>query len=166
VPLRGVRHRLKFLGAGSRNGVVRPSAPDGAAGAQPLPVLEISGGPAHAPRRLRDWLEAEARKDLDERVRWHAANIGVRPRALTLRDQKSRWGSCSSTGRLSFSWRLILAPPPVLDYVAAHEVAHLVEMNHGARFWRLVKRTMPDMDKARMWLRENGTELHRYGLDE
>ena len=79
-----------------------------------------------------------------------------------LRDQSSRWGSCSTTRVLSFSWRLILAPPNVLDYVAAHEVAHLAQMNHGPKFWALVAKTMPQMEEARAWLRVYGMDLHRY----
>ena len=82
---------------------------------------------------------------------------------ISIRDQTTRWGSCSSRGHLSFSWRLVLAPPHVLDYVAAHEVAHLQEMNHGPRFWELVRITMPHMDEARNWLKENGAKLHSYG---
>ena len=83
-----------------------------------------------------------------------------------MRDQSSRWGSCSNTGVLSFSWRLILAPPHVLDYLAAHEVAHLVELNHSARFWRLVERICPDFERAKVWLDVHGTDLHRYGLPD
>jgi predicted metal-dependent hydrolase len=81
-----------------------------------------------------------------------------------VRDQSSRWGSCSTTGALSYSWRLILAPPFVLEYLAVHEVAHLVEMNHSARFWRLVNRLCPDVARAKVWLDVHGTDLHRYGL--
>ena len=106
-----------------------------------------------------------AQAALSERVQWHAENLGLRPRRVTIRDQVSRWGSCSSARVLSFSWRLILAPAFVLDYVAAHEVAHLKEMNHGPRFWAAVKRTFPRMDEARRWLRRHGAELHRYGLE-
>ena len=100
--------------------------------------------------------------ELDVRVRYHAARLGVRPKRIVLRDQSSRWGSCSTTRVLSFSWRLILAPPHVLDYVAAHEVAHLAQMNHGPKFWALVARTMPQMEEARAWLRVYGMDLHRY----
>ena len=117
---------------------------------------------AHELGDARGDLGAEARKDLDERVAWHAANLGVRVRHIGLRDQTTRWGSCSANGFLSFSWRLILAPPHVLDYVAAHEVAHLIEMNHGARFWKLVARSVPRLDEAKHWLRHEGTDLHRY----
>jgi len=80
-----------------------------------------------------------------------------------VRDQSSRWGSCSNTGVLSFSWRLILAPPYVLDYLAAHEVAHLVELNHSPKFWRLLKRLNPDCERAKAWLDVHGSDLHRYG---
>jgi predicted metal-dependent hydrolase len=80
-----------------------------------------------------------------------------------VRDQTSRWGSCSSTGVLSFSWRLILTPPFVLDYLAAHEVAHLVEMNHSRRFWRLLARACPATQRAKAWLQVHGSDLHRYG---
>ncbi len=82
-----------------------------------------------------------------------------------MRDQTTRWGSCSTSGALSFSWRLVLAPPFVLDYLAAHEVAHLGHMNHGPRFWALVERTMPRHEEARTWLRKHGASLHRYGAE-
>jgi len=81
---------------------------------------------------------------------------------ITVRDTASRWGSCSSTRSLSFSWRLILAPSFVLDYVAAHEVAHLAQMNHGPKFWALVARHCPDLEKARVWIRRHGRDLHSY----
>jgi hypothetical protein len=93
-----------------------------------------------------------------------AAALGVPIKRITVRDQSSRWGSCSTTGLLSFSWRLILAPSHVLDYLAAHEVAHLVEMNHSPRFWRLVQRLCPGHGHAKAWLDAHGADLHRYGL--
>lgn len=127
IPLRGRAHRICFIGP------VR-GAPTVSLESGEIQRLRVAGRPEHAARRLKDWLVAEAHKDLDERVGWHAANLGVRVRRIGLRDQTTRWGSCSANGYLSFSWRLILAPPHVLDYVAAHEVAHLLEMNHGARF--------------------------------
>ena len=117
------------------------------------------------PRRLRDWLTTEARRDIVERVNRHAANLGLHAGRVTVRDQKSRWGSCSTTGALSFSWRLIMAPSFVLDYVAAHEVAHLAEINHGPRFWALVARTMPQTEEAKRWLLTFGSDLHRYGCE-
>ena len=159
VPLRGVDHEIIFAGARPGRPVVEiaPALPGR------WPRLVVSGSAEHAARRLRDWLIAEAERDLDQRVTAHAARLGLRVRRITLRDQKSRWGSCSSGGHLSFSWRLVLAPPLVLDYVAAHEVAHLAEMNHGPNFWRLVQRTMPDLHEARTWLRLHGSDLYRYG---
>ena len=81
-----------------------------------------------------------------------------------MRDQSSRWGSCSTTGVLSYSWRLILAPPFVLDYLAVHEVAHLIEMNHSSRFWRLVNSVCSDANRAKLWLDIHGTDLHRFGM--
>jgi predicted metal-dependent hydrolase len=157
IPVRGTDHIVRFVGPRLKGAVVEFEQL-----ASGMPVLEIKGVTENAPRRLRDWLYAEARRDLDQRVAFHAHRLGLRARRLSVRDQGSRWGSCSTSGMLSFSWRLILAPPIVLDYVAAHEVAHLAEMNHGPRFWALVRRTMPDMDVAKAWLLKHGQELHRY----
>lgn len=126
------------------------------------PVIRVAARPEHAPRRVHDWLKREARRHIDERVLAYAAELDVRPKRITIRDTSSRWGSCSSARTLSFSWRLILAPPFVLDYVVAHEIAHLREMNHGPRFWRLVERLVPDIEKPQAWLGENGALLHRY----
>jgi predicted metal-dependent hydrolase len=123
----------------------------------------VPGDAAHVPRRLTDWLKAQAKAELQSVSQNYATAMQVKFKKLTVRDQKSRWGSCSATGDLSYSWRLILAPPEVLDYVAAHEVAHLKEMNHGPKFWRLVVTHCKTAKQARRWLRENGRELHRYG---
>jgi predicted metal-dependent hydrolase len=162
VPLRGVLHRVVFAGRRERGSpVVEIVGMDGG-GRQ----IIVSGDLEHAPRRLLDWFAAEARRDIEVRVAVHAAVLGLKPRRIAVRDQVSRWGSCSTTGVLSFSWRLILAPPDVLDYVAAHEVAHLKEMNHGPRFWALCRQAMPAMDAARLWLRASGMDLHRYGVAE
>lgn len=128
-----------------------------------MPQLCVAGDPDHLPRRVKDWLKREARSDLDEAVSRYGKALRVRPRRISLRDQSSRWGSCSASGTLSFSWRLVLAPAFVLDYVAAHEVAHMREMNHGAKFWTHVDRVCPHMEEAREWLRIHGPDLHRYG---
>ena len=157
IPVRGELHRLSFTGP--RHGAPVVSA--GRSGNQRW--LEVAGRIEHAARRLQDWLIAEARCDLDERVTRHAHRLGVRARRITLRDQATRWGSCSANGLLSFSWRLILAPSFVLDYVAAHEVTHLLEMNHGPRFWKLVARLVPRLEEAKAWLRKEGASLYRYG---
>jgi hypothetical protein len=156
LPLRGEPHVLKFA-AGEAGGVTRRPECGGA-------TLVIGGPPARAPRRLKEWLIGEARRDLDAAVLRHARKLSLRPKRIAVRDQASRWGSCSTTGLLSFSWRLILAPPLVLDYVAAHEVAHLAEMNHGPRFWALVRTSMPRLEEAKLWLARHGMELHRYDV--
>ena len=114
-------------------------------------------------RRVRDFLMAEARRELGERARAKAERIGARVAAVTIRDTRSRWGSCSATGRLSFSWRLILTPEPVLDYVVGHEVAHLREMNHSPRFWALCAELTAEVAGPRVWLKANGARLLRYG---
>jgi len=95
-----------------------------------------------------------------------AQALGAKVKRLSIRDQSSRWGSCTSAGSLSFSWRLILAPPYVLDYLAAHEVAHLVEMNHSARFWRVVGKVCGHVERAKTWLDTHGNDLHRYGVED
>jgi predicted metal-dependent hydrolase len=157
IPLRGRPHRICLTAPARGTPVVSIETP-----ARGMPRLNVAGRPEHAARRLKDWLLGEAHKDLDGRVAWHARKLGVRARHITLRDQTSRWGSCSANGLLSFSWRLILAPSYVLDYVAAHEVAHLVEMNHGPRFWKLVAASIPRLEEAKHWLSHEGTDLHRY----
>ena len=156
IPLRGDAHRVVFTGPGRRGPVERRSTPS-------YPELRVSGRPEHAPRRLKDWLAKEAHRSLDERVSFHAKRLGVTAKRIAVRDQASRWGSCSTTGVLSFSWRLIMAPAEILDYVAAHEVAHLREMNHGPRFWALVDKAVPGMEEAKRWLQIYGMDLHRYG---
>jgi predicted metal-dependent hydrolase len=158
IPLRGQAHRVCFTGQSRARAIVEvvPSAGG-------LPRLNVSGRLEHAPRRLKDWLVEQARGDLDACVAEHALRLGVKARRITLRDQTSRWGSCTASGLLAFSWRLILAPTQVLDYVAAHEVAHLREMNHGPRFWKHVARAMPRLEDAKRWLRNHGADLHRYG---
>ena len=165
MPLRGEPHRVVFAG---RNATA-PGSKDKVRGTvrccarAEYPELQVIGAPEHAPRRLREWLCTEALRDLDQRVAWHAERLRLKPKRIAVRDQSSRWGSCSTTGVLSFSWRLILAPSQILDYVAAHEVAHLKEMNHGPRFWALVRESMPAMDEAKRWLQIYGMDLHRYG---
>ena len=160
-PLRGVPHEIAFEPAIRGAGVIDIAPRAG----RRVPVVSVRGSAEHGPRRLRDWLYAEAARDLHVAVSRYAKALGVKPLRITLRDQKTRWGSCSSAGQLSFSWRLLLAPPVVLDYVAAHEVAHLVHMNHGPRFWRLVDRIMPRSGEAKAWLRIHGMDLYRYDLD-
>ena len=156
LPLRGVDHRIAHR-QGARGTVWIESS-----GGEPL--LCVAGAEPHIPRRVRDYLKRQAKADLETASRLAAAALGVAIKRVSVRDQSSRWGSCSTTGVLSYSWRLILAPPFVLDYLAAHEVAHLVEMNHSPAFWRLVERICPSMDRAKAWLDAYGTGLHRYGM--
>jgi predicted metal-dependent hydrolase len=156
VPLRGLDHRIEHRHR-ARGTVWRELSPDGAH------LLCVAGDAPHVARRIADHLKREARRDLEAASRRYAALLGVAVRRVSIRDQASRWGSCSTSGVLSFSWRLILAPPFVLDYLAAHEVAHLVEMNHSPRFWRAVLRICADTRRAKAWLDAHGADLHRYG---
>jgi predicted metal-dependent hydrolase len=157
VPLRGVEHRIEHR-LGVRGTVWLEKRAD-------ENLLCVAGDEAHVSRRLRDFLKREAKYDLEVATRHAAQALGVHFRRISLRDPSSRWGSCSSTGVLSYSWRLILAPSFVLEYLAAHEVAHLVEMNHSPHFWRLVERIYPRVGRAKAWLNAHGSDLHRYGLD-
>lgn len=118
--------------------------------------------PERTPARLAAFLKTHARDALAEAAARHAAALGRPHGSITLRDTRSRWGSCSAAGDLMFSWRLIMAPPAVLDYVAAHEVAHLAEMNHSPAFWATVARLHPGFEPQRRWLHANAAALHRY----
>ncbi|MCX2724759.1 M48 family metallopeptidase [Roseibium salinum] len=156
IPLRGEDHII--IPTGKLRGLVTVGrSEDG------LPALFVPGAEDHVPRKVTSWLKDQARADLSGRAGLHAKTIGRKIAAISIRDTKSRWGSCASNGRLSFSWRLVLAPSDILDYVAAHEVAHLKEMNHSARFWRLCEQLAPQTPRARLWLKENGLQLHGYG---
>ena len=159
IPLRGIAHRIVHR-PGVRGTVWCETAPGGEQ------LLCVAGEAPHLERRVDDYLRREAKRDLEAASRRAAAELGVAIRRVSVRDQSSRWGSCSTTGVLSYSWRLILAPRNVLDYLAVHEVAHLVEMNHSPRFWRLVLRLCPDCGRAKAWLDANGNDLHRYGVSD
>ena len=152
APFEGVPHRI----------VLDPSA-RGVRRLEAERVIAVGCAPDHVNRRVADWMKAEARARITARVDAHAEALGVRRGRIVVRDPASRWGSCSQSGALSFSWRLVMAPPAMLDYVAAHEVAHLVHMNHSLRFWRLVARLGVDARAARSWFAANGMALHRWG---
>lgn len=126
--------------------------------------LLLPGGPGTLPARLAAFLRAAARDRLAAACDRHARTLGKPYRRLALRDPRSRWGSCTGTGDLMFSWRLVLAPPPVLDYVAAHEVAHLARMDHSPGFWAVVQGLCPGFEAEREWLRREGAGLHRLRL--
>ena len=159
VPLRGEPHRITHRG-GARGTVWTERDGNGER------LLCVAGHAPHLHRRVSDFLRREAKHELEAASRRHARELGLDVRRVNVRDQSSRWGSCSSTAVLSFSWRLILAPSYVLDYLAAHEVAHLVEMNHSARFWRVVNRLIPGHERPKAWLDAHGADLHRYGLQD
>jgi hypothetical protein len=124
--------------------------------------LQVPGDAAQAGVRVAAFLKTRARDRLAQASDHYAHRIGRRYRTLTLRDTRSRWGSCTAEAGLMYSWRLVMAPPLVLDYVAAHEVAHLAEMNHSARFWAIVADLMPDYARHRNWLKTEGHVLHSY----
>jgi len=150
VPLLGVPHPVRHV-PGARRGVwVEDSE------------ILVSGLPEHVGRRTADFLKTEAKRLIAPRAQDMAARLGRKPGRITVKDTKSRWGSCSSSGDLAFSWRLVLAPEQILDYVVAHEVAHLVQMNHSPAFWAVVESLVGDHRPARRWLKINGAGLHRF----
>jgi predicted metal-dependent hydrolase len=152
VPLFGEPHRVRHRGD-VRGTVWREGG-----------EIHVAGHAEHLPRRLRDWLTAELRRELVPLVHAKAARVERPVKRVTLRDSRSRWGSCGPDGGLSFSWRLVFAPRDVLDYLVAHEVAHLVHLNHGPRFWTLAEALCDGpMDEPRAWLRANGEILLQYG---
>jgi predicted metal-dependent hydrolase len=109
---------------------------------------------------IEAWLKDLARARIDEAIATHATALGVSPRSVTVRDPRSRWGSASRQGRVSLSWRLLLAPPEALETVVIHELAHLRVFGHGPRFWALVASRRPDHQIWRRWLHDHATELH------
>lgn len=151
LPLRGIEHEIRHLPG--RRGIVSVDALRS--------LINVPGDESHVARRLHDFLKAEARADLTLASHRYAGLMGVKFRRISIRDQRSRWGSCSASGDLSYSWRLILAPEYVLDYVAAHEVAHLRFLDHSPRFWRLVLTHCPNAARAKNWLRIHGQDVHR-----
>lgn len=167
--IRGVRDRaapLQVVGLGTALPVegaevtIRPAtlrAPQREGG-----DLLVPGDAAQVGARVEAWLKALARDRLTRAVDGFAADLGRRPARITLRDTRSRWGSCAADGSLMFNWRLVMAPPTVLAYVAAHEVAHLAQMNHSPAFWAVVERLMPGHAPQRAWLKRHGGGLQRY----
>ncbi len=152
VPVFGVPHRI----CQERDPLSPPVAIVGG-------EIRVRGEPAHLARRVRDHLALTLRQELSHRARHLAAQIGRSVARVGVREMKSRWGSCSGSGNLSFCWRLVFAPDSVIDYVVAHEVAHLAEMNHGPRFWHLVARLVPDSGMARAWLKRHHSTLYSFG---
>ena len=153
VMFRGASHRLERFPDGRIRGI--PEVREG--------VIYIPGLPEHFSRRTRDFIIEEARRILTERTHEKAALIGKKVSAVRLGDPKTRWGSCHAAGRISYSWRLILAPNHVLDYVVAHEVAHLIHRGHHRAFWECCASLTLSMKESRQWLKKNNYELLRYG---
>jgi len=155
APLRGVEHRIVHR-PDARGVVWVEASGDG-------PLLCVSGDAPHVARRIGDFFKREARRDLEAAVARHSGQLGLPPPRVSLRDTSSRWGSCSSRGTLNFSWRLIFTPPWVLDYLAAHEVAHLRHMNHSPAFWKTARGLFAEVERAEAWLKAHGASLHRFG---
>lgn len=151
VPLHGTPHRIRHS----------PQARGAAWIADG--ELHVTGAAEFLPRRVRDFLRAEARRSLGALVAAKSAALGITPKRVTIKDTSSRWGSCAPDRSLAFSWRLVMAPPDVQDYVAAHEVAHMRHMNHGPDFWALVDTLTPHRTAGLAWLHANGQALFRVG---
>ena len=155
IPIAGEPHRIEHSGA-LRGRTERLAGDDG------MLVLRVSGDGAATGRRVADYLKRAARGPIEAAAARHAAQVGREPRAIRLKDTRSRWGSCTADGTLAFSWRLAMAPPFVLDYLVAHECAHLRHMDHGPDFWMLTRALAPRTDEAKAWLRREGQALHAY----
>ncbi len=153
LPFRGQVHEVRHSAARGPAPVWRDESAH---------VIWVTGRAEHASRRILDFLKREARTLCEAGALDHGVRIGAVPSRITMRDTASRWGSCSPARAISFSWRLILAPDFVRDYVVAHEVAHLKEMNHGPRFWKLVEKLHPEFKSAQAWLGAHGRTLQRY----
>ena len=151
IPFMGVDHRIRHV-PGARRGVWSEEN-----------EIRVSGPLSHLPRRTKDWLKKEAWRKIAHLTREIAPIRELRPGRITVRDTRSRWGSCAANGNLSFSWRLVLAPEHIIEYVVAHEVAHIEEHNHSPQFWAVVDALTPHCKAGRKWLKVHGEKLHRYG---
>lgn len=150
LPILGVNHTIVHRPG---RGVTEARPGDGG------PELIVRGDPVHLPRRVADHLKKSARAHMAPLIARHTAAIGQPAKSVSYRDTTSRWGSCSSAGNLSFCWRIVMAPPTVVDYLVAHEVAHLRHMNHGRAFWALCEELCPQTPQAKAWLKRNGSKL-------
>ena len=159
IPLGGLAHRLEFAPLPPDRKRTRVLHDD--TGETTLRLELARGDIRRAATILEAWLRTEARDAIERRVAVRARDLGIEPAGLAIRDQRSRWGSASRNGNVSFNWRLILAPAAILDYVVVHELAHLRQFGHGQRFWALVRDLVPDTDAARRWLRTHETDLRR-----
>lgn len=151
-PFRGVDHQI--VHEPDKRGITHVRTGDDG-----QPQLIVFGNAEHLSRRIADFLKKEIKREIEMLVAQHTAAVGRKATAVRFKDTKSRWGSCTSKGVLSFSWRIGMAPPPVINYLVAHEVAHLIEMNHGPAFWKLCHELCPDTVDCRHWLTRNGAAL-------
>jgi predicted metal-dependent hydrolase len=151
VPLDGEPHRIRHVPDGRRGVWIENNE------------LLVSGEEAFLPRRLSDFLRAEAKRRLCARIAAATGTGAPAPRRVVIKDTSSRWGSCSSDGTVMLSWRLVMAPPPVQQYVVAHELAHLRHLDHGPAFWALVDQLSPHRADAESWLKRFGSMLLRTG---
>ena len=157
IPVRGVPHMIAH--EPGKRGTVEVSRDDAG------PVLVVRGDRLHLPRRIADFLKREAKREIEALVAKHTQTVGRRAKAIRFKDTSSRWGSCTTDGSLSFSWRIMMAPAPVINYLVAHEVAHLREMNHGPKFWKLCRELCPDTDRCKAWLKRNGGALQAIAFE-
>lgn len=157
VPIRGVNHEIVHEPGRGVTQAVRDET-----GAK----LIVRGERVHLPRRVADHLKKEAKAEIGVLVEKHTKTIGRKAKSIRYKDTVSRWGSCSSEGNLSFSWRIMMAPRPVIDYLVAHEVAHLRHMNHGPKFWALCEELCPDTKRCKAWLKKNGSALQAIGFEK
>ncbi|MBM3677327.1 MAG: M48 family metallopeptidase, partial [Actinobacteria bacterium] len=125
-------------------------------------VLRVTGTGDEAARAVASWYRRAARERIEVAVEREAARLDLSPTRISIRDQRTRWGSCSRSGALSFSWRLILAPLPVLEYVVVHELCHLRRHDHSPAFWALVEHALPGWRAHAQWLADHGAALHGY----
>jgi len=159
IPYRGEPHRVRVVPAAPR--ARRSSVARVGGDAEDEMVVSLVARDADRITDVLDgWLRARARRTIEAAIGRHAAALGVAPAAVSIRDQRTRWGSASRSGRLSFSWRLVLAPPEALETVVVHELAHLRIFGHGPGFWDLVATRAPDHRRWRRWLRDHSAELH------
>ena len=156
VPIRGVAHKIIHRPGRGTNSVMA---------CETGPEIHVYGQESAVARRIADHLKKEAKATIEPMVLKLAADTDRRVKSIRFKDTTSRWGSCSSDGNLSFSWRIMMAPPKVIAYLVAHEVAHLTEMNHGPKFWALCGKLCPDSDDCRSWLKRNGAKLQSIGFE-
>lgn len=153
VNIRGISHLI--VHEPTKRGTTRQAHDD-----NQQPVLIVHGDAQHLGRRIADYLKKLAKIDINGLVLVHTKRVGRPAQSVRFKDTTSRWGSCTSKGDLSFSWRIMMAPAEVINYLVAHEVAHLIEMNHGPDFWALCTKLCPDTPSSRAWLKRNGSALH------